>query len=349
MTRRGLTLLELILALSLTAVVLGLIAFGIDVHLRSLDQKRDHAEEAQLARAVLGRIATDLHNTVLHQEVDFSAVEQMVAGLDLASALVGEGGGGGGGDAGGGGGGDAGGGGGAGGDAGGDPAGGDTGMEGTEDMTAEESEYTQDIAGSGLVPPVPGLYGNQFQMMLDVSRLPRLDEYFRMMSADAYALQDIPSDVKSVAYYVQDMGTFGLQTDNLDPLLTNDMQSGLMRRQLDRAVAQWASESLAGMQLQDAAKMMAPEIMSIEFRYFDGLEWLYDWDTSLYEALPMAVEVVLTISDAPNANAGGILPFSPMGTTQSRPRVYRRVVRMPLGTPATLEEEETGDTSSLGF
>src|SRR5688500_6057297 len=59
-TRRphsGMTLLELMLALSLSVVVMGVIAIVIDLHLRTLDTRRTEVEEAQLARAVLRQMA----------------------------------------------------------------------------------------------------------------------------------------------------------------------------------------------------------------------------------------------------------------------------------------------------
>ena len=62
--RRAMTLLEVMLALSLTAVVLAAISMAIDLHLRLLDSRRGSVERIQLARAVLQIIANDLRATV---------------------------------------------------------------------------------------------------------------------------------------------------------------------------------------------------------------------------------------------------------------------------------------------
>ena len=49
--RRGFTLLEVILAVSLTAIIATMIATAIDYHLRQLTARRTQIREAQLARA----------------------------------------------------------------------------------------------------------------------------------------------------------------------------------------------------------------------------------------------------------------------------------------------------------
>jgi type II secretory pathway pseudopilin PulG len=62
--RRGFTLLELILALGLTVIVVGLVGMAVSTQLRLAASGRAHVQEAQLARALLHRIAEDLHNAV---------------------------------------------------------------------------------------------------------------------------------------------------------------------------------------------------------------------------------------------------------------------------------------------
>ncbi len=60
--RRGFTLVEVILAMALAVVVLGLVGFGIQIHTQVATKSRDQVEEAQLARVILQRIADDLRN-----------------------------------------------------------------------------------------------------------------------------------------------------------------------------------------------------------------------------------------------------------------------------------------------
>jgi uncharacterized membrane protein YgcG len=58
------TLLEVILALALTTVILGLVGMAMHIHFSVADKSRGQVEEAQLARTLLQRIADDLRNTV---------------------------------------------------------------------------------------------------------------------------------------------------------------------------------------------------------------------------------------------------------------------------------------------
>ena len=45
---------------------------------------------------------------------------------------------------------------------------------------------------------------------------------------------------------------------------------------------------------------LAPEVVQIEFHYFDGSDWLDEWDSSTQGQLPKAVEILLTVR-APGA------------------------------------------------
>jgi prepilin-type N-terminal cleavage/methylation domain-containing protein len=59
-TRSGFTLLEVLLALALMVVVLGLLGIAVDVHVRVADASRNELEETQSARLLLRQIAADL-------------------------------------------------------------------------------------------------------------------------------------------------------------------------------------------------------------------------------------------------------------------------------------------------
>ena len=85
--RRGLTLLELMLALTLSTFVLVAISMAIDLHLRVLQSRRGHVERIQLARSVLTIIANDLRSTVQQNTTDFSALASLAsAALSGAAA-----------------------------------------------------------------------------------------------------------------------------------------------------------------------------------------------------------------------------------------------------------------------
>jgi hypothetical protein len=64
MKRDGYTLLEILLALALTVVVLGLLGMAVDVHLRTADAGRSEVEQSQEAEILLQRLADDLRNAI---------------------------------------------------------------------------------------------------------------------------------------------------------------------------------------------------------------------------------------------------------------------------------------------
>ena len=195
-------------------------------------------------------------------------------------------------------------------------------------------------------PPQLGVYGTQFQLQVDVSRLPRPDEYNpAMSSAQDFQVPTIPSDIKSVAYYLQapqvlpdteaDTIRFSRQEDQL--------AGGLVRRELDRSMARYAVEMGDTTMLAMTGEVLAPEVTSLEFQYFDGLVWGTEWDSELMKGLPQAVRVILTIRPARSpARATTTVGLATATTAIAEgDLVYSLVVRLPLAEPP----ETTGDSA----
>jgi len=329
--RRGLTLMELLISLVLTGVTLVLISTAMDLHLRALEKRRSRAEEGQLARALLQRIGNDLRSAVQFSTID---MEEGLGGLDsgalmdLAGSAI----------------------------ASGDIELGDVNMGAllgggeTEELT---SSYTPDLV-SNLEPPVyPGLYGNQYEMQIDISRLPRVEEYQALfLQEDAYSLVDIPSDVKTITYYVRPLTqTLGQGTNEI--FQDESGAAGLVRRYLDRAVTNFAyvSGNIDGLIREE--KLLAPEVIGIQFQYFDGQQWLPEWDTEIMQGLPVAVEVLLLMKSSSPHNSGGIMTnlsvvdlggdLDPNASVVS----YRLVVRLPVGIVPEVNEEDGMESLSL--
>jgi Tfp pilus assembly protein FimT len=232
--RRGLTLLELLLALALTVLVVAIVAGAMRFQLITLESSRGRLEESQLARAVMRKLAADIRSTVQEAPIDFSAVSKLaegsllggdvsglteLAGSDAAASL-------GGGEL--------------------------AGLDSEEAMAEAESFDMQQMTASTTPSSKPGLYGTTNAIQIDVSRLPRLDEYQRVtyLDANGQARTEFPSDVKTVTYYLRPPQSTGGATTTaeaadyvnrqmaLDP---QQMQAagGLVRREVDRAVALW--------------------------------------------------------------------------------------------------------------
>lgn len=358
--RDGFTLLELLLALSLSAVVALLIGGLIQLYLLNENRGRENVRQAQVARAVLSMIAEDIRTTVRYQPFDTSGLQQMLSGSAASMMGMPSGMAGGGASGAGGGGSSVGGGavstgsgapsagnqnmgstspstggtgslptgtsGGAGSASGGgrtSAAGGGTsinfpsssgsGSAGSSSGGASDSSATSDQIS---VPP--GVYGSEASIEIDVSRMPRPDEYtMRPGDLSIGTLGDMPSDIKTVSYYVQSPRSDGI----LDPLsrLTSETSTstsgasvstngGLVRRSLDRAVTQYAYQVGNTTQLLRTGELIAPEVLGIEFSYFSAANgWQTQWDSSTL-GLPSVVKVTIAMQSESMARSNPITP-----------------------------------------
>ena len=333
--RRGITLLELLLALALTSLVIVIIGMAIEFHLHTLDIDRTNVEEAMVARAVLRHIATDLRNAVLYEPIDVSGVQDMVAGADLGDLSAGMDALGGTGDMG------------TGETI--DTSGMDDAIAGLDEMA---SDTTMDIAGTVEPTSVPGLFGTQYELQVDVSHLPRVDQYEAALTALAQgATPDIVSDVKTVAYF--------LQTDDSETVSLSladrptDMGSGLIRRQMDRATTVFNSQSGTLDPSSGGGSLLAPEVNYLEFRYFDGLEWQVEWNSEELGGLPVAVEITIGIdpTGGEDPESIDITEATQLAASDMTEFMYRLVVHLPAARPTALDEESlvSEDMEALGL
>jgi prepilin-type N-terminal cleavage/methylation domain-containing protein len=415
--RSGFTLLELLLALALTAVVSVLIGGLIQLFLVNGTRGKDSVRQAQMARAILNMVSEDIRATVRYYPYDTSGLQQMLGGAlnnavggAMGGALGGLTGGGASGSAAGGGagastgagngfadpsgggaaaqipggftppstgganggglGGNAGQGGssGAGGSAGaGMSMGGASGGAGTSGGTSGGSASV-----GGAVPGVipPGIYGSTSSIEIDVSRLPRPDEYvIQPGNINTGSLGDMPSDIKTVGYYVQAPRGDGVQ----DPLasLTSQiatsssgtpqgLSGGLVRRSIDRAVTQYAYEMGNSDQLIRTGEIIAPEVLGIEFSYFGSNGWQTEWDSSVM-GLPSVIKVTIAMQRESSARTNPMTPgisLQTLNTTTMQEygiELYSTNILIPgaalLASPGTAPSSGTSSDgmSSLGL
>jgi hypothetical protein len=329
--RAGATLVETLLALALTGIVLMMINMAIDLNLRTLDSRRADIERALLAQSVLRHMAADLQNAVIYEPIDLSNVPEWsgeLPGIDGLGDL--------------------------------DGLGDRDGLDGMEAADSDPlsddglglddlpSSNTTDIEGSTMPTSVPGLFGNQYELQVDVSHLPRVDQYEAFFTESAeMSFTDIPSDVKTVAYYLNT--SLGEMTDASSMEVAGATTStamgtggsGLVRRALDRAITAWAAQS-GGLEEQvTSADLLAPEVNYLEFRYFDGNQWLTEWDSQELGGLPVAVEITIGIDPAYGLDAASVdvAQMREMSMTDMSEFMYRLVVRLPTARPLPLDQE----------
>ncbi|MFM7741584.1 MAG: type II secretion system protein J, partial [Planctomycetota bacterium] len=235
--RSGYTLLELILAMGLAILVLVSIGMAINLYLVMLTQQQANIERQQVARNILAMVSSDLRSAIQYKAADVSGLENLSASQSLIQGLLGSAGG----DAASAMSGLAGGGTGTGGGTptgGGVPTGGGTpsggGQTGGATGGTTESTETEDTAAYR-----PLIIGSQNQLTIDVSRLPRIDQYNAFMLGLMDPTSSRPSDVKSISYFLSSAPPVAASMEFDQQAV---QQGGLYRRQIDRAVASYRGE-----------------------------------------------------------------------------------------------------------
>ncbi len=363
----GFSLLEVILALFLSVFVILGIASAIRVNVVMLEQQQRKIEYAQVGRSIIQVIARDLRAALQHKPADVSGLQEIMAGSDPSSLLAGAGasllGDLAGGDSGGaadggigdalsgdfaqngatggldGGGLDAG-----GLDAGGlnlgagafgdiDGGGGHSG--GADPITGVEQQSGPTAAEDcEVVPCHPGLYGSANHVVVDVSHLPRIDEWVAQTQLDGEI--SIPSDVKTVSYYVEAAS----ENEFVSYTLEGEHElGGLFRRSADRAVASYAFQAGSDLLSIGHRELIAPEVAQIQFRYFDGVEWVTEWDSDIEGGFPSAVEIVVVIDPA-RVEVQNLSEYQFNGFNNETMLRYRSVVYLPV---AEIVEEESAE------
>jgi prepilin-type N-terminal cleavage/methylation domain-containing protein len=308
--RAGFTLWEVVLTLAIASVLLLVLGFAIDLHLRVLDAGRGDVEQAQLARTILRRLADDLRGAVRYEEIDTEGLLGNTGAGDVGDAL------------------------GQGGDEGdgedaedeedaNTPSGGDD-----EDAAEEEAA----LPSTREPQPMPGVYGGREWLQVDVSRLPRLDEF--QFGADGLS-GPVATDVKTVVWFLragpaQPEDAWGAALPGV---------GGLVRSQMDRAAALWAVDQGGTLALDTDEPPLSPEVLAVEFRYYDGREWQVEWDTEELGGLPVAVRVAIALPSyelGRRSAAGG-------QEAADGAQWYSLIVRLPAAEPLPEDPQGAAD------
>lgn len=315
--RQGFTLIEVMLAVTLSAFLLGMITTAVYLNVQVLQKQQIEIERAQIARNILSTITGDLRAGIQYKPADVTGLDALNVSQAAIAGLLGD-------------------------TQGMDPsmmesmAGGADGMAAPDDS---ESSATQNIAGGQTEVLRPGLYGNSSEIMIDISRLPRVDQYDPMVVGNSSGTISLPTDVKTISYFVsQDSEA----TTEMQVGTDQGISGGLYRRQLDRAVAAYSSDLASTLAALGNTQLLANEVIGIEFRYFDGEDWVTQWDSDEEGGFPAAVEVTILV-DNERAISGDVNYQMQADPQTGTP--YRTVVNLPV---AEILEEEEASTSGGG-
>lgn len=321
--RGGFTILEVVLTLSMAVVLMSLVGATLQFYSRNMNVRDMDVRRVHLAASVLQMMADDLRATIRVEPFDSSALEGFLSGA--AGGVVSESL---------------------------DPAAAETLGIAAPGSTLEEPsmvDSTTNLGGSTLTLQRPGMIGNQSEIQFDISRLPRLEQWQQTLSESPSEIADIPSDHKTVTYYVQPAGATGGVNDPLQNYLPQTAEAntgvapgGLVRRELDRAANKWAVESGGIGGLLTTGDLVATEIAAVEFSYFDGIQWQIFWNSDDMQGLPMAVQIKITLADA--------APASDDVSAGSSARSFTQIIPIPAGRAAPLDTTgtTTGSTDTTG-
>jgi len=269
------------LSLALTAVVTVLIGSLVQNYLINQAVGRERVRQAQLSRSILNMIAEDIRTTVRYQPFDTKGLTELLSGGGIGGAQP-------------------------------SGAGGGAASAGAAPPSGGAGDTADMDSGVAALPP--GLYGTSTSIEIDISRLPRPDEYYGQASDPVTgSLGDLATDIKTVGYYVQALRTDGIQDPlgSLKPIdgtnSTSQGTGGLVRRSVDRAITQYAYQQSQSDALMRTGQLLAPEVIAIEFQYFDGAMWQTEWDSST-QGLPRVVKITIAVQRESNAKKSPMEP-----------------------------------------
>lgn len=292
--RHGYSLLELILAMALMVVVMSAVASAINVYMVQLAKQQARVERELVSRNALTMIANDIRSAVQYKATDFGGLNTLLKTQALMIAEQNQ-----------------------------------TPEEEVDETLTEEGDAVLDEEEVSFRPT---LLGTANAIMLDVSRLPRLDEYNPLMERSSSSETTV-SDIKSISFF------FSRENGGFDPKIArreNEVKGGMYRREIDRAVANFRGDESLQVRPDEFAQLVASEVAEISFRYFDGENWKDSWNSEDEGGYPPAIQISLVVD--PRRMATGSTSYQYEGFDATMMERHQLTVFLPMGEPAAEDE-----------
>lgn len=308
-SRRGLTLLEVLLSAGLGIILIGGIYMAIEQSWRMTASGKIELERQQIARAVLQQITLDIRSAAFTAKPSGSASASGSTGSSSSSSSSSSSGGSGST--------------GSGSSSGGSNSGSNSGGSTDSTTTTAGEEETQWTTSEGI-------RGTSTELLIDLSNP-------RYLSSQMAINGTMPTDLQTVHYLVGSTtsGSFS-SSPTTNPDRPDTDGGGLLRGVTDRAALQAVGSTTAAANsatgANGATKILAPEVASIQFRYFNGLTWMTEWESTTMESLPRAIEVTIVFETPPSR---GLMTNSTVSIGTDR---YRTVIPVPTSDPVLTEE-----------
>jgi hypothetical protein len=299
--RPAYTLLEVLLAAAIAVLLLAALYAAVDMQMRHAESGRAVVQQSLLARGVLNRISGDITTTL--GPTDPSRFRTSGGQKGGGSSPSGQSGSGA-----------------AAGTSSPTSSGGSAGSGGTGGTGSASGSGSNGMSGASASPF--SIQGDSGTLMIYTSRVPREVLIPPAMAALTNA-PPVASDLRRISYWLAGDGTLGLARQEMLLVTSDDAQT---------------DPTQVG---DEASFVIAPEVQSLTFSYFDGTNWQDTWDGSTTGSdgvtpigPPLAIAVVV-----------GMVPPGTSGTAGGQQqKVYRHVVEIPTANGAT--QQTTGSTGS---
>jgi type II secretory pathway component PulJ len=293
--RAAFTLIEVILAVGLSALLILCIASAMDLYRRMTTAATDDMSETRLVRAIFAKFEVDLRDLVPPQPI--AATATTTAGSSSGSS---------------------------------------SSSSGSSSSSSSSSSSTQSAQGTDPLQyvysrTVFGLYGDASSLVLNTLTphpLPLAAQQqtgaqsaSQTSSAGPSQIVGVHGDMKVVAYFVLGGPQSPILPAGGSGQMTPDgkeITAGLARVEGERTAIGYAIETGSTSSLR--ARVVAPEIESISFRYFDGTGWQTSWSGATLQNLPQAVEITISVGKNDPYNA------RTQASQDQASRSYRHVV-----------------------
>lgn len=287
-TRRGFTLLELLVALGLSVLLIAAVYSGINLYWRYSVAGQEEVLRLQVSRAALRAIELDLRSVVYQAPDTSSSGSSGSSGSSSSGSSSGFSG---------------------------SNSSGSSGSSSSGSGSSSSTSTDMLVVSSteeAYTTATSGLFGDATSLMMHVSQPAR--ELSMQAAGSAMTPTSRTSDLVMVSYYLSGTGTGGVQGGTTEP--------GLARTRGDRMAMMFAGQQSNSAATFGETELLAPEIIGLQFMYFDGLNWLTEWDSTLLGGLPRAVQIELEFAPPDKAI-----------TTLSTPLVQTLIVAIPLSRP----------------
>jgi len=276
--RTAFTLLEVLLALTLSVVLLAGIFAALDQSWKLTVTGRQEMERSQLARALLRKMALDIRAIAF--------VPPLVTDSDAASGTSGNT--------------------------------STTSSSSSSGSSSSGSSSTSSTSGTSTTEETPsaksiGVRGNAQRIEMHLTRARRDLEF--SANVDGNKVHTHTSDLRVVTYQLAATGS-------------TTTSSGLIRTEGDRMATQLVEEKGGSATSLSGAQALAPEVSSLQFRYFDGKAWYPAWDSEEAGRLPRAIEITLAFAP-PKVQLGAALNVAVSASANQ----FRTVVMIPIADP----------------